>query len=434
MDGGGGQSLNTSSSNGSSQQQYQRRRLTKKPPSSSYHHSSSTSFDGRTIDTQSLQSKRSSTSLRRVPSAHQDRSSHPSYATSSNSSSPRHLASAGLPAVANQSQLIPSPILPGSEFPTSDYQPYQLQAQKQQHHSHYHHSPQHSHQLASSKQHSFQSHNPQTPSIAAAASAAAYAPSTRLHNRSESAKEAFSQRGPLTFPSEEFVGAPFDGAAILNRIQETATPVQHHQAQHSLLSANQFYALQPTRHAPAPPTQPYSDGGSRDIASAMPTTAFAGGASAGGSGSQMHNANATITATTTTSVVSAPVTAAASPTPSNEMSEKTPSAPQTSTGKGPDSQFLASKRFSDEAKELKGPGVLRKKSGFSGFMTSLVGSPKKPLISMPENPVHLTHVGYDSNTGQFTVCDPFHSSVALTSPPFLVLILCNRVCRKSGND
>jgi p21-activated kinase 1 len=49
------------------------------------------------------------------------------------------------------------------------------------------------------------------------------------------------------------------------------------------------------------------------------------------------------------------------------------------------------------------PGLLRKKTGISGFMSSLVGSPKKPLISAPENPVHVTHVGYDSQTGQFTV-------------------------------
>ncbi|KAK3682573.1 kinase-like domain-containing protein [Podospora appendiculata] len=62
----------------------------------------------------------------------------------------------------------------------------------------------------------------------------------------------------------------------------------------------------------------------------------------------------------------------------------------------------SSKRFSDETKESKMPGMLRKKSGFSGFMNSLVGSPKKPLISAPENPVHVTHVGYDSSTGQFT--------------------------------
>jgi p21-activated kinase 1 len=64
---------------------------------------------------------------------------------------------------------------------------------------------------------------------------------------------------------------------------------------------------------------------------------------------------------------------------------------------------IAGKRFSDEGKEPRIAGVLRKKSGFSTFMTSLVSSPKKPTISAPENPVHVTHVGYDSNTGQFTV-------------------------------
>lgn len=57
-------------------------------------------------------------------------------------------------------------------------------------------------------------------------------------------------------------------------------------------------------------------------------------------------------------------------------------------------------RLSDEAKE----GKLRKKSGFSSFMNNLVGSPRKPTISAPENPVHVTHVGYDQETGEFTVC------------------------------
>lgn len=66
------------------------------------------------------------------------------------------------------------------------------------------------------------------------------------------------------------------------------------------------------------------------------------------------------------------------------------------------------KRFSDEGKESKSgkdgkPAMLRKKSGFSGFVNSLVGSQKKVAISAPENPVHVTHVGYDSSTGQFTV-------------------------------
>lgn len=57
-------------------------------------------------------------------------------------------------------------------------------------------------------------------------------------------------------------------------------------------------------------------------------------------------------------------------------------------------------RLSDEAKEGKVP---RKKTGFSSFVNNLVGTPKRPAISAPENPVHVTHVGYDQETGEFTV-------------------------------
>jgi hypothetical protein len=39
-------------------------------------------------------------------------------------------------------------------------------------------------------------------------------------------------------------------------------------------------------------------------------------------------------------------------------------------------------------------------------MNNLVGTPRKPTISAPENPVHVTHVGYDQNTGEFTVRPP----------------------------
>ncbi|KAM3415316.1 hypothetical protein BST61_g8845 [Cercospora zeina] len=56
-------------------------------------------------------------------------------------------------------------------------------------------------------------------------------------------------------------------------------------------------------------------------------------------------------------------------------------------------------RYSDETKESK---VLKKKSGFSSLVSSLVGTPRKPTISAPENPVHVTHVGYDQETGEFT--------------------------------
>ncbi|KAL3421837.1 ste ste20 paka protein kinase [Phlyctema vagabunda] len=67
-----------------------------------------------------------------------------------------------------------------------------------------------------------------------------------------------------------------------------------------------------------------------------------------------------------------------------------------------ENQLISPKRYSDETKEPKS-GMLRKKSGFSGFMSSIgVGSGRSVKISAPENPVHVTHVGYDNQTGQFT--------------------------------
>ncbi|KAI0997970.1 Serine/threonine-protein kinase [Podosphaera aphanis] len=61
------------------------------------------------------------------------------------------------------------------------------------------------------------------------------------------------------------------------------------------------------------------------------------------------------------------------------------------------------KRYSDESKESK-YAMLRKKSGISGFISTTfgVGSNRGVKISAPENPVHVTHVGYDNHTGQFT--------------------------------
>ncbi|PHH55272.1 Serine/threonine-protein kinase MST20 [Ceratocystis fimbriata CBS 114723] len=86
--------------------------------------------------------------------------------------------------------------------------------------------------------------------------------------------------------------------------------------------------------------------------------------------------------------------ASAVPRLSRKMSER----------KNSDGPTVATKRLSDEAKENGSgrPTVMRMRSGFSGFVNGLVGNTKKPLISAPENPVHVTHVGYDSNSGQFT--------------------------------
>ncbi|KAL4788325.1 kinase-like domain-containing protein [Aspergillus varians] len=63
----------------------------------------------------------------------------------------------------------------------------------------------------------------------------------------------------------------------------------------------------------------------------------------------------------------------------------------------------STKRFSDETNPVRPAGPSRsKKSSFSSFVNSMLGSPRGIKISAPENPVHVTHVGYDNQTGQFT--------------------------------
>ncbi|KAL8860560.1 MAG: hypothetical protein Q9178_002912 [Gyalolechia marmorata] len=64
-----------------------------------------------------------------------------------------------------------------------------------------------------------------------------------------------------------------------------------------------------------------------------------------------------------------------------------------------DTNLTASKRYSDEGKTS---APWRKKSGFSSFVNSVLGSPRQVKISAPGNPVHVTHVGFDNETGQFT--------------------------------
>jgi p21-activated kinase 1 len=85
-----------------------RRKLTKKPPT--HHHAHSLTGDVR-FDAQSLNSKRSSTSLKRAPSA-------PPQRNSNASSSPRH------PPTTSQISH-PSPILHNGEFLPSTFSPVQ---------------------------------------------------------------------------------------------------------------------------------------------------------------------------------------------------------------------------------------------------------------------------------------------------------------------
>lgn len=342
----------TATTSASSTSSSSRRRLTKKPPSSHsyYAHRSSNSTDAR-FDARSIQSKSSSTSLRRAPSAPPART--PSSNNASNSSSPRHpppsssaaaaAAAAGLsgnsyhhhhhphqPQLQQHSRsLNPSPILPSGDFASG--------------------------LSFSSSSSSHQAHN--NPASASSATAARHDPAHsgsrdryRLsdpHNNHSNHLNYGLGTASTTHhrlnskASEEFIGAPFDGSAILNRIEATKSPTS------------------PNR--PCIPRPAYTS----------PDTRLAG----------------------------LSLTQSASFSAANDKM----AAEKASASRASDNQLSQSKRFSDETKEPRMASVLRKKSGFSGFMTSLVGSPKKPTISAPENPVHVTHVGYDSATGQFTV-------------------------------
>lgn len=67
-----------------------------------------------------------------------------------------------------------------------------------------------------------------------------------------------------------------------------------------------------------------------------------------------------------------------------------------------------SNRYSDEgdAAKKRHSGGGKKKGTFSSFMSNLVSSPRRPTISTPTNPMHVTHVSIDNETGEFTVCGP----------------------------
>jgi p21-activated kinase 1 len=143
--------------------------------------------------------------------------------------------------------------------------------------------------------------------------------------------------------SDELVGAPFDGSGILNHLDSTKATGYHTALRRPPPPPLSYTSPEP-RLAPQPP----------------------------------------------------PLRQSASFSAGDRTNEKTP--PRIA-----DNQVISPKRYSDESKEPK-QGMLKKKSGFSGFMNSIgVGSPRGVKISAPENPVHVTHVGYDNQTGQFTV-------------------------------
>ncbi|KAF2123934.1 Pkinase-domain-containing protein [Dothidotthia symphoricarpi CBS 119687] len=63
-------------------------------------------------------------------------------------------------------------------------------------------------------------------------------------------------------------------------------------------------------------------------------------------------------------------------------------------------------RYSDEGESVlaksRKADVGKKKGTFSTFMSNMLGSPRRPTISTPTNPMHVTHVSIDNATGEFT--------------------------------
>ena len=141
--------------------------------------------------------------------------------------------------------------------------------------------------------------------------------------------------------TQELIGAPFDASGILSSIQSS--------------SAHAVPSAQPPRTGPPPLNHTHT---SPDLR--FPHTQ-----------------------------ISAPI-----PPGGLAMMEVTP--PRSDNG------ALSPKRFSGD-NYLSKPPTGRKKSGFSSFMNSMLGSPRTIKISAPENPMHMIHVGYDNVTGQFTV-------------------------------
>lgn len=367
----------SNSSNGPSQQ---RRRLTKKPPASLHNYTSFNADGQGRFDGQSLHSKRSSTSLKRAPSApHQrpwERSTHqtttPTHSIgASNNSSPRHLPTNSISS--NQ----PSPILATGEFLPSTFSPLHQPASRNHPSSPIVGPGETTYATAG-----HYTNNSGTTGLGQAGLQQAQAtgiPKTRDHRLSDPHHAHAHAQGQLSSKTSEeleLVGAPFDGTSILNHLEATKSYAYHN---HKSFSSRR----------PAPPPLAH--------AQTTPSPNLRQSAS-----------------------YSADSPAAMS------LAEK--------AQQGASSQLSGPKRYSDETKDPKPPGVLRKKSGFSGLMSTLVGSPKKPIISAPENPVHVTHVGYDSSTGQFTVCtysfvfDILHSNfvqkfMSSAAPPLKAFVL-----------
>ncbi|OAA70316.1 sexual development serine/threonine kinase PakA [Cordyceps fumosorosea ARSEF 2679] len=200
----------------------------------------------------------------------------------------------------------------------------------------------------------------------------------------------FRQPAPASTPTpanpvaDDLIGAPFDGAAILSSIDSTS------------------YSPEPSlTPSPASSTPGTTNTTVAAAAIATPRTSIP-------AHPQKSSSTTTVVARAAAPIIRAvstkkPKPALRSSKSVTNMDSSTTLVDKSGTPRTEAQAAATPNRYSDESGGVPSkPPNVRKKSGFSGFVNSLVGSQKKPMISAPENPIHVTHVGYDSSTGQFT--------------------------------
>ena len=84
------------------------------------------------------------------------------------------------------------------------------------------------------------------------------------------------------------------------------------------------------------------------------------------------------------------------------MTAATPTAYAPSVASPPLSPPPPPDRTGTTSRSRSGTITAKGKKGMLGFMSDFLNSNKRPEISTPYDPVHLTHVGFNSSTGEFT--------------------------------
>ncbi|KAL9094890.1 MAG: hypothetical protein Q9165_002839 [Trypethelium subeluteriae] len=192
--------------------------------------------------------------------------------------------------------------------------------------------------------------------------------------------------------SSELIGAPFDSAGVLSNFHPTSPPPQ------------QSRPPQPQTQ-PQPPQQPAPPPASAPLLQPQ---------------HRQQNPNSSTVPAQTFDQILQHQPAPPQPQPSKRTSISqaltSPRLRQSASFYGPVNRSMETatpprsdngtrsprQRYSDEANGNSGSAKLRKKSGISNVLDKFLSSPRKPQISAPENPVHVTHVGYNEETGEFT--------------------------------